>query len=100
MITSGRAAAGTAVTTGSLFPVPAGPATLILANNGTAATIYASPGTNVTVNNGFPVPSGLVSPVTVPVYAGGTGQTWSVICASGSASVAWIISAPSGGTGF
>lgn len=96
MITAGRVTAGTAAAT---FPVPAGPATLILANNGTTSTVFVGPGT-VTTANGFPVPTGLVSPVVVPVYAGNPGQTWSAVCAAGSASLAWIISFPSGGTGF
>jgi hypothetical protein len=100
MITSGRAeAGGTAVTTSSLFPVPAGPCTLLLANQGTASPVYVGPGTSVTTTTGFPVPSGLVAPVVVPVYAGAPGTTWSVVCASGSASLAWIVSSPSGGTG-
>ncbi len=100
MISAGRAEAGTAVTSTSLFQVPPGPATLLLANNGTTSTVYAAPGTNVTTGNGFPVPSGLVSPVVVPVYAGCPGQTWSVVCAGGSASLAWVVSEPSAGTGF
>ena len=99
-ITSGRVeAGGTAVTSSSLFPVPPGPATLLLANAGTASPVYVGPGTSVTTSTGFPVPSGLVSPVVIPVYAGAPGATWSVCCGSGSASVAWIVSSPSGGTG-
>ena len=100
MITSGVAQAGTAVTATSLIRVPAGPATVLLANSGTAATVYVGAGTNTTVAGGFPVPSGLVAPVAVPVYAGAPSGTWSAVCAAGSASVAWIISDPSGGTGI
>jgi hypothetical protein len=99
VITSGRAAAGTTVTAASLFQVPAGPGTLLLANAGTAGTVYAAPGTNVTTGSGFPVPSGVVSPVMIPVYAGAPGQAWSAVCAAGSASLSWIVSTPSGGTG-
>jgi hypothetical protein len=100
VIASGRATTGgTAVTTASLFPVPPGPATLILANNGTAATVYVGPGTNVTTSNGFPVPSGLVAPVVIPVYAGAAGATWSVACSAGTATLSWIVSDPSAGTG-
>jgi hypothetical protein len=99
MITSGVATAGTAVTTSSLIRVPPGPATVLLANAGTASTAYVGAGTATTTGNGFPVPSGLVPPVIVPVYAGAPSGTWSVVCAAGSASVAWIISDPSGGTG-
>lgn len=100
MISSGRAAAGTVVTAGQLFPVPPGPATLILANQGTASPVFVGPGTNVTTTTGFPVPSGLVPPVVIPVYAGAQGQTWSVISSSGTGSLAWIVSDPSAGTGF
>ena len=103
MITSGRAAVGTAsgtgVTAGQFFPVTAGPATLILANVGTASPVYAAPGTTVTTSNGFPIPSGLTAPVVIPVYAGAAAQTWSVTCASGTGSLAWNVSSPSGGTG-
>jgi hypothetical protein len=99
VITSGAATAGTGITAGSLIRVPPGPATLLLANSGTAAVAYAGAGTNVTAAGGFPVPSGAVSPVVVPVYAGAPAQTWSVITSAGTATVAWIISDPSGGTG-
>lgn len=98
-IASGVASAGTSVTSSSLIHVGPGPATLLLANAGTASTVYAGPGTSVTTTTGFPVPSGLVPPVTVPVYAGAPAATWSVVCASGSASLAWIVSSPAGGTG-
>lgn len=100
MITSGAATAVGSVTAASFIRVPPGPATLLLANSGTAATVYAGAGTNVTVAGGFPVAAGAVSPVTVPVYAGAPGGTWSVVTAAGTASVAWIVSDPSGGTGF
>jgi hypothetical protein len=91
---------GTAVTAGQLFRVPAGPATLLLANVGTASPVYAAPGTAVTTSNGFPIPSGLTAPVVVPVYAGAPAQTWSVTCTSGTGSLAWLVSEPSGGTGI
>jgi hypothetical protein len=101
VITSGQAtAAGTVVSAASFIHVPAGPCTVVLANAGTTATVYVGTGTNATTGNGFPVPSGLVQPVTVPVYAGCAASTWSVVCASGTATVAWIISDPSAGTGF
>lgn len=104
MISSGRAAvgtaSGTAITAGQFFPVAAGPCTLLLANVGTASPVYVAPGTQVTTSNGFPVPSGLTAPVAVPVYPGAPGQTWSVTCSSGTGSLAWVVSDPSGGTGF
>ena len=104
MITSGRAAAGTAsgtaMTAGQFFPVAPGPATLILANVGTASPVYVGPGTQVSTTTGFPVPSGLTAPVVIPVYAGAPAQTWSVTCSSGTGSLAWVVSSPSGGTGI
>jgi hypothetical protein len=101
VITSGAAPAGTVINSTSLIRVPAGPASLLLANAGPAGTVYAGAGTNVTTAGGFPIPSGLVPPVVVPLYAGAPAGTWSVLCAAGgSASVAWIVSAPSGGTGI
>lgn len=99
MITNGVAQAGTAVTAASYIRSPAGPATLLLANSGTAGTAYAGFGTGVTTANGFPVVAGAVSPVTVPIYPGAPGGTWSVVCAAGSATVAWIVSSPAGATG-
>lgn len=102
MISGGQAAVGTAVTAGQLFAVPPGPATLILANIGTASPAYVGPGTGVTSSRGFPVPSGLTAPVVIPIYAGAPGQTWSVVCASGggTGSLAWIASTPAGATGI
>jgi hypothetical protein len=88
------------VTTASLIAVPAGPATVLLANSGTASPVYVGAGTNVSVAGGFPVPSGALSPVVVPIYAGAPAGTWSCITASGTATLAWIVSSPSGGTGF
>jgi hypothetical protein len=95
---SGAGTAGTVVTSSSLLRVPPGPATLLLANNGSAGTVFVGAGTNVTTA-GFPVPAGAVSPVVVPLYAGSPAGTWSAVVASGSATLAWIISDPSGGTG-
>ena len=99
MITSGVAAASGSVTTSSLFRPPPGPATLLLANAGTAATIFVGAGTNVTTSNGFPVPLTATSPVVVPIYAGSPQQTWSCITAAGSATLSWIYTDATGGTG-
>jgi hypothetical protein len=98
-ITSGIASAGTVITTLSLIHVPPGPCTVLLANAGTAPTVYVGSGTAVTVAGGFPVPSGLVPPVVIPVYAGCAATPMSVVCSSGSASLAWIVTSPTGGTG-
>lgn len=99
MINSGTVAASTSVTTGSLIHVPAGPATLILANQGTAATVYVGSGTAVTTANGFPILSSGASPTVIPIYAGNPATTWGCVTANGAATLAWLISAPSGGTG-
>jgi hypothetical protein len=88
------------ITAGQLFVCPQGPATLLLANQGTASPAYVGPGTNASTTTGFPIPSGLVQPVVVPIYAGAPAQTWSVACSSGTGSLAWIVTAPSGGTGI
>jgi len=81
--------------------VPAGPCTLVLANAGTAPTAYVGMGgTGPSASNGFPVPSGLVSPVVLPCYAGSGGGTLFAIAASGTASLAWWLSTATGGTGL
>lgn len=100
MITSGTAVASAAVTKASFIAIPPGPATVLLANAGTASPVYFGAGTNVTVANGFPIPSGLVAPVVVPVYTGSNNGTWSVITGGGTATVSWLISGASGGTGL
>ena len=98
MITNGVVPAGTVVNGRSLFQVPPGPATLLLAAS--AGTVYAGAGTGVTALNGFPVVAGAVSPVTIPVYPGSPGGQWSAITgAGGTASLWWIVSDPGGGTG-
>ena len=106
MITSGQAEAGTV--SGLLCRVPAGPCTVLIANSGTASLVYVGAGTGVTVTtagtagmlgNRFRVPSGAVSPLMLTGYPGSGPTQLSVICASGSASVSWIISAAAGGTG-
>jgi hypothetical protein len=96
-ITSGAVTAGTAVAT--LCPVPPGPCTVLIANSGTASTVYVGPGTNLTAQNGFPVQSGALAPTVIPVYPGSAGVTLSVFCSAGTASVAWLVTDPSGGTG-
>ena len=99
MITSGVATAGTVVTTASLFRVPPGPCCVLLSNAGTAATLYVGAGTGVTTTNGFPITSG-VPPVVLPVYAGCPATVMSVVASGGTAnSLAWIVTAPAGGTG-
>lgn len=97
MITNGQASAGTAAA--RLCPVPAGPCTILLANAGTAALVYVGMGTNVATTNGFPVSSGAVSPVVIPVYPGSAGGALYAVTASGSASVSWMVTSPTGQTG-
>ena len=96
MITSGQGTAG--ATASRLCGVPPGPATLLLSNAGTASPVYVGMGTGVTTANGFPVPSGVV-PVVIPLYAGSAGGSLYAATASGSASVGWLITSPTGGTG-
>ena len=100
MNTSGVVTATAAVTSKSLLNVPPGPATVLLANSGTASPVYVGAGTNVSTTNGFPVPTGLVAPVAIAIYAGSPAQTWSVVAASGTATLSYWISDPSGGTGI
>lgn len=97
MITSGQGTAGAAAV--RLLTVPAGPCSLLISNAGTASPVYVGMGTGVTTTNGFPVPSGALSPTVIPVYAGSAGGVMSVVCASGSASVSWLVSSPAGQTG-
>jgi len=97
MITNGQGTAGaTAVT---LCTVPAGPCSVLVANIGTASPVYIGAGATVSTSSGFPVPSGAVSPVVIPGYPASAATTLKVICASGSASVAFLISTATGQTG-
>ena len=99
MLTSEVTAATTSVLTGSFFQVPAGPATVILANQGTASPLYVGAGTNVSAGRGFPAPSGVAGPVVIPVYPGSPAGTWSVVTGAGGGTLSWIVSDPSSGTG-
>jgi len=96
VITNGQGTAGTVAA--RLLSVPAGPATLVLSNAGTASPVYVGMGTNVSALNGLPVPSGVV-PLVIPLYAGSAGGSMYAFCSSGSASVGWIISSATGQTG-
>jgi hypothetical protein len=93
--------AGTAVSGSAtlLHALPPGPCTVLLSNAGTATPVYVGLGTALTTSNGFAVPSG-VTPVVVPVYAGAGGSSLYAITAGGLATVGWVVSQPSGGTGF
>lgn len=93
-MTGGQVTAGTAST--HLCSVPPGPCQVVLSNSGTVAAFVGFGGT-VTASDGFPVPSGGVAPFSG--YPGGAGQQLSVVTASGSASVGWLVSSASGGTG-
>jgi hypothetical protein len=96
VITNGQGTAG--ATAARLCPIPPGPASLLLSNLGTASPVYVGAGTNLSTTNGFPVPSGVV-PVVIPLYAGGQAQTLYAVTASGAASIGWIVTSPTGGTG-
>lgn len=93
-MTGGQVVAGTA--SALLCHVPAGPCQVVLSNAGIAAA-FVGFGTAVTASNGLPVPSGQVAPL--HGYPGGTGQQLSVATSAGSASVGWLVSSTSGGTG-
>jgi hypothetical protein len=96
VIGNGFVPAGTVVNSSSLFPVPPGPATILLAAS--AGTVFVGAGT-VTAVNGFPVVGGLVQPVTIPAYPGSPGARWSALAPGGTATLSWIISDPTGQTG-
>jgi hypothetical protein len=94
MLTGGQVTAGTAST--SLSVVPPGPCSVTIVNSGTA-TAYLGFGTAATAS-GIPLPSGAVFPFFG--YQGSQGSRISVVTAAGSASVGWLLSTPSGGTGL
>lgn len=98
MITSSQAQAGTA--SSQLCQVPAGPATVIVCNAGSASTVWAGFQGTVTAGfggNGFPLPSGM--PVAIPVYKGSAAQVLNMVTSSGTASVGWMVSTAYGQTG-
>lgn len=94
----GRATSGTAPTT--LLNLPPGPAQVTIASTtpGTSTT-FIGLGTAASTATGFPVLSG-AAPIVVSGYPSDGGGPLSMICASGSASIAFIVSTPSGGTGL
>lgn len=86
----------------NVFTVPAGPATVLVANAGTSGTIWigpSSPHGTLSSVNGFPVPSGAVPPVALTNYPGSPAQAFQAVT-TGTATLSWIISAASGGTGL
>lgn len=91
MLTSGQVTASGSAST--LCLVPPGPCTVILANSGTATAWvgFLTGGGTQTASNSFPL-STSGYPVSFPGYAGGHGGTLSVITASGSTSVGFIVS--------
>jgi len=96
VITGGQVQAGTV--SGTLMTVPAGPCMAVVSNLG-PGTVFIGPGTSVTSTNGVPVPPAV--PIPVVGYQPNSAQVFSVICnAGGTASVGWLISRPSAGTGL
>jgi hypothetical protein len=79
--------------------MPAGPCHVLIANLGTASPVYVGAGATVSTLTGFPVPSGAVSPVVIQGYPASAGAALRVVTASGSASVAFLISTATGQTG-
>lgn len=97
MITIGQAVivSGSATT---LCRVPPGVCDVVLSNGGTASTVWIGQGTAVSPADGFPLPSG-ISPLRFCGYLGAGGATLYAITSAGSASVGWLVSSASGGTG-
>ena len=95
---------GTATST--LCVVPPGPCMVVLSNNGTASPVWVGAGTTIVAAsraalwgpNGFPVPRG--APVAFAGYQGDKGATLVAACSSGSATVGYLISTATGGTGL
>lgn len=99
MITNGAAVVGSGSAV-ALFWIPPGPALVQVASSGTATAVYVgitAAGGSLSAANGFPVPTGAL-PVAIPVYAGSAGGLLSGIASSGSATLSWLVSEPSGGT--
>jgi hypothetical protein len=99
VIVTGVATVTSSVTAAGKVVLPPGPATVLLANAGTAATVYFAAAGTVSTSTGFPVPSGLVSPVTFPIPAGCPAGTLSCVTATGAASLAWMVCSATGQVG-
>jgi hypothetical protein len=74
------------------FRLPPGPGWINISNS--SGTAFVGPGSNLTASNGYVVPSG--GYMTFEVYQGSGGGT---IYISGTATVSWLVSAPSAQTG-
>jgi hypothetical protein len=94
MLTGGQVTAGTSPVL--LCRVPPGPVSVALTSAGTV-TAYLGLGTTAAASTGIPLPSGGVVPFTG--FAGDLGSQLAVVTAGGSATVGWVVSAASGGTG-
>ncbi len=93
MITTGQVPVGTSEVT--LVTLPAGPCIVILSSDpGSADTAYIGTSTGVTSSTGTPLGAG--GSLTFAGYwsEGEKTQTLYAICASGSAAVGYLISAP------
>lgn len=95
MLTMGQVNAGTAIAT--LCTVPGGPCTVLIASDpasaDTAYVGYNDPAVGtVTASNGYILGAG--GNLTFPVYKPEASHTLGVICASGSATVSFLITSP------
>jgi hypothetical protein len=97
VITNGVVPAGTVLNSSSQFRVPAGPCTVLLAAS--AGTVFVGAGTAVSALNGMPVCAAAGPPLTIPVYAGSPAQTFTAIVSSGTATLSWLVTDPTGQTG-
>lgn len=97
MFATGQVSAGSVSST--LCQMPPGPCMLAVSNPSAVTVYLGTAGTVLTTSNGFPVPSG--QSVAWAGYQGDKGGAVGVIAASGSANaVGFLISNPSGQTGF
>jgi hypothetical protein len=77
----------------TLCTVPPGVGAVVISNN-CGQTVYVTAGKTATTTNGFAIPNG-APPVTIPLFTGSAGTTFSVIAAAAptaSAPVSWLIS--------
>jgi hypothetical protein len=80
-----------------LCQIPPGPTHTVLSSAGTVTAYYGA-GTVVTTSNGVPIASGAVH--YLEGFAGSPGTQLEMITAGGQASVGFVVSSASGGTGI
>lgn len=95
-LTPGQVTFGTLAT--FVTVMPPGPCAVVLSNLSTANTVYVGIGTAVTATNGFPI-TPTTSPVTIPGFNGSAGGSLYALASGSPATVGFVVSAASGGTG-